>query len=189
VSDAQRQKQLLAALLVVLAGTVGYRVLGGVGGGGPGARAARPAAIERDLAAIEMQRLDLEALQREGAAYTPGRDPFRYGEAPAPPPPPPPPPKAPPRRADARPKAPPARPARATPEAPKPPAVDFVYLGSFGPQERRIAVFAKNDEIYNAFVGEVLLDRFIVDKIGFESADIKFVGFPDAPETRLQAGG
>jgi hypothetical protein len=33
------------------------------------------------------------------------------------------------------------------------------------------------------------MDRFIVDKIGFESADIKFVGFPDTPGTRLVAGG
>jgi len=53
----------------------------------------------------------------------------------------------------------------------------------------RIAVFAKGNEIFNALAGDVLLEDFIVDKIGFESADIRFVGFPDTPGTRLEAGG
>ena len=67
--------------------------------------------------------------------------------------------------------------------------MNFTYLGSFGPSDRRIAVFVKDDEIINALTGDVLLENFIVDKIGFESADITFVGFPDSPGTRLEAGG
>ncbi len=189
MSDTQRQKQLLAGLLVVLAAMIGYRLLDNGGSGrDSGSRASRPGAIEAELAKIEMPHLDLEALQREAAAYAPGRDPFRYG-APPPKPKPPPPSKPAPRRARQQPRA---RPAQATPAPPpkrQPPRVDFVYLGSFGPEERRIAVFTKDEQILNALVGDVLLDRFIVDKIGFESADIKFVGFPDAPEKRLEAGG
>lgn len=191
MSGPQRQKQVLTVLLVVLAAAIGYRLLEDDGAGGSGSRTARPGGIDGELAAVDMPRLDLEALQREAATYTPGRDPFRYGAAPAPPKPPPSPPKPKPEPTGAR-SRPKVRPVQANPARPpkrRPPSVEFVYLGSFGPAERRIAVFTKDDQIFNAAVGDVLLDRFIVDKIGFESADIKFVGFPDAPETRLEAGG
>ncbi len=191
MSDPQRQKQLLAILLVVLAGAVAYRLLDSGGARvGAGSRAARSGAASDRLAAIDMPHLDLEALEREAATYSPGRDPFRYGAAPAPPKPQqPPPPKPAPQSTKPAQRARPAQAKPARPAKPQPPKVDFVYLGSFGPDGRRIAVFTKEEQIFNAFVGDVLLDRFIVDKIGFESADIKFVGFPDAPEKRLEAGG
>ncbi len=191
--DPQQQKKLLAVLLIVLAAFSGYRffqmsdpdrAVSGRETGGAG--------LDSRLADVDIPRLDLEALRREAATYTPGRDPFRFGPPPAsarpePPKPQPPPPRSPPTRAEPV-QAPVTAPA-ASPPKPKPPPVDFVYLGSFGPADRRIAVFIKDDEIHNALAGDVLLDRFIVDKIGFESADIKFVGFPEAPEQRLEAGG
>ena len=192
MSDPQQQKKVLALLLLVLGGAIGYRLLEDVGGArGAAGRRVQAAAVDRELAAIDMPRLELKALQLKPRSFKPGRDPFRYGVAP---PPPPPPKKArPPRkRRPPRPKpvATPPVPARpAAPPKPKPPAIDFNYLGSFGPEERRIAVFVKEDEIINAVAGDVVLGRFIVDKIGFESADIKYVGFPDTPQTRLEAGG
>jgi hypothetical protein len=190
MSDPQRQKQVLAVLLVVLGAAIGYRLLESDGvGRRSGAPTDRPGAIDSELAAVDMPRLDLEALQRQAATYAPGRDPFRYGAAPAPPPPPPPPRKSESRRTRPKQKARPAQTGPVRPPKRQPPSVDFVYLGSFGPEGRRIAVFTKDDLIFNAAVGDVLLDRFIVDKIGFESADIKFVGFPDAPQKRLEAGG
>lgn len=193
MSDQQRQKRLLAVLLVVLVAFAGYRVMQ-LGGGET--RAARRSAganpVEGVLAQLAVPHLNLESLRREAATYKPGRDPFRFGPAPKPvavakP--------APPKQRPAvkpRPKPAANRPAHlavATPPAPVPPKVSFTYLGSFGPSDRRIAVFIKDDEIINALTGDVLLKNFIVDKIGFESADIKYVGFPDTPGTRLEAGG
>lgn len=191
MSDPQQQKKALALLLLVLGGAIGYRLLESVGGArGAAGRRVQAAAVDEELAAINLPRLELKALQRKPGSYRPGRDPFRYGVAP---PPPKPPREKPPPRQRRQPKPKPAAtPVRAKPAAPpkpKPPAIDFNYLGSFGPVERRIAVFVKEDEIINAVAGDVVLDRFIVDKIGFESADIKYVGFPDTPQTRLEAGG
>ena len=72
-----------------------------------------------------------------------------------------------------------------------PPPVTVVYLGCFGPERRRIAVFAddKGENLYNVQVGEVVEGKFIVDRIGYESVDLKFVGFPDEPAKRLPIGG
>ena len=74
---------------------------------------------------------------------------------------------------------------------PKPPSIELVYLGSFGPGQRKIAVFAdkKGENIYNAAVGETIEGKFIVHQIGFESVDLAFVGFPDVPPHRLAVGG
>jgi hypothetical protein len=71
---------------------------------------------------------------------------------------------------------------------PKPPPFTMSYLGSFGPPSRRIAVFSDGKTIYNALKGEVLAGKFIVAEIGYESVDIRFVGFPDWPPQRLAVG-
>ncbi len=121
-----------------------------------------------------------------------GRDPFRYG--PTPPPPPPPGPTA----EDLERMRREAEEARRRAEAaaraaaiPRPPDVTLVYLGSFGPSARKVAVFTGTggEKLYNALVGDVLEDKFIVDRIGLESVDLKFVGFPDEPAKRLAIGG
>jgi hypothetical protein len=116
-----------------------------------------------------------------------GRNPFRFGV-----PPPPPPPTAEELAAAAR--------RRAEEEAlrrqleaqrleelsrPRPPEFSWKYLGNFGPERRQVAVFSDGQNIYNALEGEVLDGRFIVARIGYESVDIKFVGFPDVPARRL----
>jgi hypothetical protein len=187
MSDPQRQKRLLAVLLVVLAVSATYRALQ-FRGGELGAAASTGGVVRVDgtLAEFQVPHLNLELLRREPATYKPGRDPFRFGVAPPPPERPAPPPKKAPQPKRPEPKP---QPARERPTGPTPPRVDFTYLGSFGPTDRRIAVFIKDDEIINAMAGDVLLGVFIVDKIGFESADIKFVEFPDVPGTRLEAGG
>ncbi len=77
----------------------------------------------------------------------------------------------------------------ARPPAPTPPAVDVVYLGSFGSGRMRLAVFTDGNEIFNVPEGKVLKEKFVVVKIGLESADLGFVGFPDAPAKRLEIGG
>lgn len=72
---------------------------------------------------------------------------------------------------------------------PRPPSVDVVFLGSFGSDSNRWAVFTDGSEIFNAGEGDVLKQKFVVVRIGFESADLGFVGFPEAPAQRLEIGG
>lgn len=113
-----------------------------------------------------------------------GRDPFRF-QAPPPPPPatPPPPPSEEElerRRREAEERA-------RLAAIPRPPEVTLRYLGSFGPRSARIAVFAGGAEgsVLNARQGAILEGKFIVDRIGYESVDLKFVDFPDVPARRL----
>lgn len=72
-------------------------------------------------------------------------------------------------------------------EAAKPKPAEFTmeYLGNFGPGDKKIAVFTDGKKIYNAVQGDVLENKFIVARIGYESVDIRFVGFPDWPAKRL----
>ena len=53
----------------------------------------------------------------------------------------------------------------------------------------RLAVFSDGQEIFNVPEGDVLKEKFVVVKIGLESADLGFVGFPDTPAKRLEIGG
>ena len=152
-------------------------------------KSSRRAAQELPKEIVELQLADLETPPR---ALSVGRDPFRF--APPPPPPPPPPPtkaelEEMKRQQEARRLA--AEEAARQAAIPRPPPVSVVYLGSFGTAERRIAVFAddKGENLYNVRVGEVVEGKFIVDRIGYESVDLKFVGFPDEPAKRLPIGG
>jgi hypothetical protein len=74
------------------------------------------------------------------------------------------------------------------PPKPQPPPVDVEYLGSFGPASAPIAVFTNGEEIFNVRTGEVIAGKFQVVQIGYESVDLAFVGFPDAPPERLPVG-
>ena len=139
-----------------------------------------PARVDVDVPLLETALLD-----RRGGGYLEDRDPFRYGPEPrrktpvvkkpvvTPP-------------VDPKPVPAPKR------EDPKPVAPPFLhtYLGSFGPLGLRIAVFEDSEgTILNAFEGEVLEGKFKVLKIGYESVDIEFVGFPDTPAERIPVGG
>jgi hypothetical protein len=71
---------------------------------------------------------------------------------------------------------------------PSPPPVDLRYLGSFGPDSAPIVVFSDGQKITNARQGDVVEDRFIVRRIGYESVDLGFVGFPEDVVHRLGTG-
>jgi hypothetical protein len=167
-------------------------------GGGTVAPASSPSrgrGAEARAAVPEVIALHFADLERTPHTYRTGRDPWRFVE---PPPPPPPVPKAPTKaELEARRLAEEARlkaAADAAAEAariaaiPKPPPFTWTYLGNFGPVERRIAVFADGKTIYNAQQGETLAGKFIVAQIGYESVDIRFVGFPEWPAQRLAVG-
>lgn len=127
--------------------------------------------------------LKLAALEVQGSEYEPDRNIFSYGQKPRPAPPPPPPPP-PPRPEPRRPGPPPP------PAAPKPPPLDLKLVGIFGPEGRRIAVLTDGDGWFqNALEKEVIREQFEVHKIGYESVDFKFVGFPNVEPERLEIGG
>ena len=199
MSPAKRQRVLLAVLLAVAAVAAWTQVLPRLGGGGGveiGPRGAAGVALEGiDIATLQLD--ELAAVPRD---YSPGRNPFAYGE---PPPPPGPTPEELARQAEIE-----AQRRRAAEEArlaaealarelaenppppprPQPPEFRMSYLGSFGPASRRIAVFTDGEEIYNALVGDVLAEQFVVQDIGYESVAIAFVDFPEEPPRRFAIG-
>ncbi len=189
----QRQKQVLAGLFVLLA-VFAVRAFLKVSGSGS-SKKPRQASVSRSAprrgavdtsGSFQMVDLRLGDLERKPAAFEPGRDPFRFRpkERPKPPPPPPPPPP-PERKARANNSA----PRQATPAKPRPPEPNFQFLGSFGSDEKRVAVFSDQTEIFNVLEGDVFKEAFVVRKIGYESADIGWVDFPNEPARRLAAGG
>jgi hypothetical protein len=182
VTTSRRKGLLFLLLAVAVVGLLARQLVGsagssvfGVGNGGPD--------FARALD-TEVMDLDLERLERGGAELSPGRDPWRFSQPP--PPPVAPPPVVQPVRVD-----PPPRPVAAVPPRPRPPAIEFQFLGRFGPKRRPIAVFLDQDgeTLYNALEGDVLKGRFQVAQIGLESVQIAFVGFPDEPPTKLAVHG
>ena len=188
----KRQKQVLAGLFVLLAVFVVRAVVkvssSGSSKRGPRPTISRPAPRRGATEPANSQIVDLRLsdLERKPAAFEPGRDPFRFKpkERPAPPPPPPPPP-----RQERKPRPKNTAPRQAAPAKPRPPEPTFQFLGSFGPEERRVAVFSDQTEIFNVLEGDVFKEAFVVRKIGYESADIGWVEFPNEPARRLAAGG
>ena len=131
----------------------------------------------------------VSALDRKPGTYAPGRDPFRYapeeglGGTPV--------------AASKQGISPTPKARSSTPKRPPPdeggrarvPKIDLTYLGTFGMKQQPIAVFVRGNDIFNAVSGDVLDGAFIVDSIGFESVELKFVNFPNEPAHRLAAGG
>jgi hypothetical protein len=196
MAKEDRQKLLLALLILMLI-AVAWRQLspsfsasseaGRRTSSQATSRAARTGKEEPLPKVVELRLADL---QRSEAHYSPGRDPFRFGEAPKPelPPPDPTPAADDAQIRDALVRA-TQNPDRGRPPARQPPPVDVVFLGSFGPSARKLAVFSDGRDIYNVLEGGVLKDQFIVVHIGYESADVGFVDFPDTPAQRLAVGG
>jgi hypothetical protein len=191
-----RRRNLMFVLLAVLVVVAAWRLVPGWldGGGGDSDPAGRGGTAGRGADAVRVATLDLEALAGEPMAYEPGRNPFTYYTPPPPPPPPGP------SEAELRARAEAERMAREErerelaaqpppePPKPQPPPFQLTFLGSFGPESRRIAVFTDGETIYNALVGDVLEQKFVVADIGYESVTITYVGFPDEPATRVGIG-
>jgi hypothetical protein len=204
-----RQKVLLGALAVLAAiaarvylwpadggASSGHATVDAETGLAGGAARPRPRATAANAAnAKDVQSvlpLRLADLAMTPHTFSTGRDPWRYVV-----PPPPPPPK--PRQLSAaelralqeaeaarqRLLAEQAAAAAAAAAVPKPPPFTWTYIGNFGPLRQRIAVFIDGQKVWNAREGEVLEGKFIVAQIGYESVDIRFVGFPQWPATRL----
>lgn len=195
MSSEERRKRLLLVVLGIALALFAWRELApyvkGIGGGPGGIGSSVGRAPGTGLASLpRVVDLRLDDLEREPGRFSSQRDPFRFAVEKPPPPPPP--------RVDESAMRRAMREARekeqraiepAAPPSPQPPPVDVTYLGSFGPANRRLAVFSNGSEIFNVFEGDRLNGKFYLVRIGLESADIGFVDFPDAPAQRLQVGG
>jgi len=147
-------------------------------------RGRRPAAAAKEVNPDDVPALDpkdFEAGKPKGGSADSSRDLFGLAEptkrpvptaTPAPPPPgdvrfigplPPPPP---------------------TP-TPRPPDIAFKFLGTFGPKDHPIAVVQSGDQVMNVRAGDTLFGKFILKKVGYESIDVGFVGFPETETRRL----
>lgn len=178
----------------------------------PAATPQKPAVAAAAPPGVEPVRLDL--LDAESGSYSSDRNLFAYKEPPPPPPPPPTPPPAPPpdqdkdgvpdfrdncvsvpnpdqadldrdgigSQCETEPEVPPP------PPPPVPPPFNFKFIGTFGRPQSPIATFTRDGEIVNARVGDVLDGKFILKRIGIESAEIGFVGFPPDVTQRVPLG-
>ncbi len=193
----ERRRWLLVALgALVLALLVRYVPWsGGEESLGPALGQTGAAATDAIDTPDAVAELALGSLSRVPRSTPVGRDPWRFYE----PPPPPPPPPFQPTKADlerdrlaleqaARDAAERQRLALEEAARPKPPQFTFKYLGSFGPKNRPLAAFSDGKTIVNAREGDVILIKFRVAKIGYESVDIKYIEFPDVPALRLAIG-
>lgn len=157
----------------------------------------------------------LEMVEPQTSSYEIDRNLFAFVEPPPPPPPPPPRPASPPppppdRDGDGRPDAQDNCPdvpnpgqqdidrdgigtacddeeTPPPPPKPKPPAFDWKFLGTFGPPNAPIATFSKGGEIINIREGDVIDGKFVLRKIGLESAVIGYTKFPNET-TRVAIG-
>lgn len=74
------------------------------------------------------------------------------------------------------------------PPPPPPPSFPYTYIGSFGPQGQQLAAFSRDGEIVNVRPGQTFGGKFILRRIGVESVDIGYVGFPPAQTKRVGIG-
>ncbi|HEX8617386.1 MAG TPA: thrombospondin type 3 repeat-containing protein [Thermoanaerobaculia bacterium] len=178
-------------------------------------RAPRGASPEQLAPGVEPVRLDL--LEAETGSYSSNRNLFAYKEPPPPPPPAPPEPPPPPPDKDkdgipdfrdncpaaANPDqldvdrdgigaacetTPEIAPPPPPPPKPVPPPFTYKFIGTFGRPQSPIATFTREGEIVNARAGDVIEGKFILRRIGIESAEIGFVGFPADVTQRIPLG-
>ncbi len=210
---SQRTKMLIGALGLVVALALWLKLGGSEPVAPPPARAVTrgsESGVEGEAAARTTRRgrgsrraqkelvtaveeLDVARLEAGRGAYTSGRDLFSFY---VPPPPPPPKPRGPTpeeiaaarRAAEEAARLQAEALAAAGPPKPTPPAINVAYIGSFGPPDRRVAVFSNGETLYNALVGDVIEGKFRLVSIGFESVELAYVDFPDLPPRQLPVG-
>ena len=74
------------------------------------------------------------------------------------------------------------------PPPPVPPQFTWKFIGMFGRPQNPIATFARDGDIVNVRVGEMIEGKFVLRRIGIESAEIGFVGFPPDVTQKVPLG-
>lgn len=74
------------------------------------------------------------------------------------------------------------------PPPPPLPAFPYTYIGSFGPEGQQLAAFSRDGEIVNVRPGQTFGGKFVLVRIGVESVDIGFTGFPPERTRRIGVG-
>jgi hypothetical protein len=147
--------------------------------------APRPGFGRKDDAHVtpdQLPDIDPSALRRQPQGVgEPKRDIFKFREPPPPPPRPRPPAFTPPGTWNFIGPLPPPPP----PPPPTPPAVPFQFTGTLGPAREPVAVLLEGDRLVLARQGEIVDGKFIIRKIGYESIDVGFVGFPEQNRQRI----
>ena len=160
------QRRILTVALVALAVYFAWSRGGSLFGARGALTGSDGSAGQRLIVDADVERLRIAALNRKTDTFSPGRNLFRFGAPKArqqvkPPPAPKPPPKPQPQVAQAAPEP-------TKPPAPRPPKIDFTYMGSFGPDGRKIAVFTdQGEKIVYVAAADSTAERRLVE-IGFE---------------------
>ncbi len=194
VKKVGTRQQLI--LLALLAGVLILALVKWGGGSGapvpkPSAKAGRPDLVEEKPAALRPRALsgekpvspedvpmiriqDLEPVRGRRASEQ-GRNIFDFRQPTVPPPPAPTPAPPPPPAPGSANFIGPMPPPPPTP-TPVPPEIPFKFIGTFGPKDRPIAALVLGGQIVNAHAGDVVFERFIIRRVGYESIDVGFVG-------------
>lgn len=181
-AERNRVTVLLAVLVALLLVWVALRHRSGAQAGGASG------AAEVSYTARTVPVLDLAALTplpKTSSRFE--RNPFTFGRPPTPTPNLTPRPTLPPR---------PTRTPRPTPTPYRihtsdgrtlgpPPSFTAVYIGYFGPSELPVAVFRKGKRVEVAPKGGILDDVFIIRKVGYDSVEIGYVGYPEEVTKRV----
>jgi hypothetical protein len=70
----------------------------------------------------------------------------------------------------------------------EPPPFPYRFIGTFGPRENQLAVFARDGEVINVRAGDAIGERFRLRRIGIESVDLEWGG-PEALRVPLRSAG
>lgn len=147
--------------------------------------AMRPGFARKEDARVTPDQLpDIDATALHNRPQSGGelkRDLFKFREPPPPPPKPRPPAYTPPGSWNFIGPLPPPPP----PPPPTPPEVTFQFTGTLGPPKDPVAVLLEGDRLVLARQGETVDGKFIIRKIGYESIDVGFAGFPETDRRRI----
>ena len=71
------------------------------------------------------------------------------------------------------------------PPPPQPPAIAFQFTGTFGNPKEPVAAIVAGDRLLLVRQGDVVDGKFIIRRVGYESLDVGFVGFPEKEVRRI----
>jgi hypothetical protein len=71
------------------------------------------------------------------------------------------------------------------PPPPQPPAIAFQFTGTFGSTKEPVAAIVQGDKLILVRRGDVVDGKFIIRRVGYESLDVGFVGFPEGEVRRI----